>query len=254
MRATRLMLVPALLMAAGCMKGQRTIKVNADGSGTIVDTVSMGEEAKSMKAAMEQMDQSPAADKKAKSQEKLKSRAASMGEGVAFVSNETAKDGTEKTVWSFKDISRLKLDPMPFVSDGESSSKEEPLTFRFAKSGGGSVLTVVFPKEKPAASTEAKPAPKPEEEAQAIAMMKGMLAGLKMTSQLEVNGRVVKTNSPYAAGSTVTLMEIDFDQIDEAGLKKLQLSGKSQPPAAVLKSIKGLKFSEGEVAVEFAAK
>jgi hypothetical protein len=253
MHASRLMLVPALLAAAGCMQGQRTIKVNADGSGTIVDTVKMGEQARSMKAAMEQMDQSPAADKKAKAQEKLKTAAAAMGEGVALVSSETAKDGTEKTVWSFKDISRLKLEPTPHMGDSESSSKEEPLTFRFAKSGANSVLTVVFPKEK-ASSTEAKPASKPEEEAQAIAMMKGMMAGLKMTSQIEVNGKVVKTNSPYAAGSTVTLMEVDFDQIDDAGLKKLQLSGKDQPPASVLKGIKGLKFNEGEVAIEFAGK
>ena len=251
MRASRLMLLPAVVLAAGCLQGQRTIKVNADGSGTIVDSVKMGEQARSMKQAMEQMDQSAAGDKKAKAAEKLKAHAASMGEGVALVSNTTDKDGTEKTVWSFKDISRLKLEPTPFMGEGESSSKEEPLTFRFAKAGGNSVLTVVFPKEKPSTASGEKPAPKPEEEAQAIAMMKGMMAGLKMSSQLEVNGKVVKTNSPYATGSTITLMEIDFDQIDEAGLKKLQLSGKDQPPASVLKGIKGLKFNEGEVAVEF---
>jgi hypothetical protein len=254
MRAYRLMLVPAVMLAAGCMQGQRTIKVNADGSGTIVDTVKMGEQARSMKAAMEQMDQSSAGDKKAKADEKMKAHAAGMGEGVAFVSTETAKDGTEKTVWSFKDISKLKLDPTPYMGEDKSSGNDEPLTFRFARNGANSVLTVVFPKDKKPASSEPRPAPKPEEEAQAIAMMKGMMAGLKMTSQLEVNGKVVKTNSPYAAGSTITLMEIDFDQIDEAGLKKLQLSGKDQPPASVLKGIKGLKFNEGEVAVEFGGK
>ena len=48
MRVSRLMLVPALMLAAGCMKGQRVVKVNADGSGTIVDTITLGEQAKGM--------------------------------------------------------------------------------------------------------------------------------------------------------------------------------------------------------------
>ena len=48
MRASRLLVIPALLATVGCMQGQRLIKVNADGSGTIVDTVKLGEQARSM--------------------------------------------------------------------------------------------------------------------------------------------------------------------------------------------------------------
>ena len=71
MRVSRLMLVPALMLAAGCMKGQRTIKVNADGSGTIVDTIKLGEQAKGMLASMESMDKATPAEKKAKKDTKL---------------------------------------------------------------------------------------------------------------------------------------------------------------------------------------
>ena len=114
---------------------------------------------------------------------------------------------------------------------------------------GLSVVTVVFPKSK--ASDGPKEAPKPEELQQAMAMMKGMMAGLKMKTLLQVNGAVVKTNSPYAAGSDVTLMEVDFDQLDEAGLKNLAASGKDMPSPAELKGVKGLKINDGEVSVEF---
>ena len=249
MRVSRLMLAPALLLAAGCMQGQRVIKVNADGSGTIVDTVKLGEQAKGMLASMESMDKTPAAEKKAKKDAKLKAQAAAMGEGVTFVSRSDTKDGAEQITYSFKDISKIKVDTAPSPSDNDSTSKEDPLTFRFAKHGGNSVVTVVFPKNK--AADAAKEPPKPEELQQAMAMMKGMMAGLKMKTLLQVNGTVVKTNSPYAAGSDVTLMEVDFDQLDEAGLKKLAASGKDMPSPAELKGVKGLKMNDGEVSVEF---
>jgi hypothetical protein len=244
------MLAPALLVAAGCMQGQRVIKVNADGSGTIVDTVKLGDQARSMMASMEQMDKTPAAEKKTKKDAKLKEQATAMGEGVTFVSLETTKDGGEQITYAFKDVGKIKVDSTPSPSDSKSTSKDEPLTFRFSKAGGNSLVTVVFPKPK-ADAAQKKEAPKPEELTQAVAMMKGMMAGLKMTTVLEVAGKVVKTNSPYAAGSRITLLEMDFDQIDEAGLKVMAAAGDETPSASALKGVKGLKVSDGEVTVEF---
>ena len=49
-------------------------------------------------------------------------------------------------------------------------------------------------------------------------------------------------------------MEIDFDQLDAAGLKKLAASGSDMPSADQLKGVKGLKVQDGEVTVEFAGK
>jgi hypothetical protein len=252
MRVSRLMLVPALMLAAGCMKGQRVIKVNADGSGTIVDTITLGEQAKGMLAGMEGMDKSTPAEKKAKKETKLKAAATAMGEGVTYVSQVENKDGGETITYAFKDISKIKIEPMPNPSSADSkSSNEEPITFRFAKTGANPVVTVVFPKPKPSTG-EKKPEPKPEEIQQAIGMMKGMMAGLRVTSQLEVNGKLVKTSSPWGAtGNSVTLMEIDFDQLDEAGLKKLAASGNDMPSPAMLKGVKGLKVNDGEMTVEF---
>jgi hypothetical protein len=74
---------------------------------------------------------------------------------------------------------------------------------------------------------------------------------MRILMAVDVEGKVVKTNSPYATGSRITLLEMDFDQLDEAGLKTLAASGKDMPSPAALKGVKGLKVSEGEVTVEF---
>ena len=240
--------LPALALAAGCFQGERVIKVNADGSGTITDTVKIGESAKGMMEGMKAADKSPEAEKKAKKEEKLKAKAAEMG--ATFVSAES-KDGVDKYVFAFKDVTALKAASSPLVSEDETS-KEDPLTFRFNKSGANRVLTVVMPKGKPAEGAEAKKKPSPEEIKMAVGMMKGMMAGLKMKTVVEVGGKLVSTSSPYAAGSQVTLMEIDFDQLDEAGLMKLAEADPSSPPSAeVLKGVKGIKANTGEVKIEF---
>lgn len=247
MRLDRLALVPAVLLTAGCLQGQRVIKVNPDGSGTIVDTVTLGAQAKGMLAGLEQMDKTPAAEKKAKKKAKLEAKAAQMG--VTLVSFEDTKEGGERLTWSFKDVSKIRIDPTPTVSSSDSDNDKDPLTFRWAHTPASNTLTVVFPKGKPG---EKREPPKDEDAAQGMAMMKGMLAGLKMSTLLEVNGKIVKATSPYVSGSTVTLLDIDFDRIDEAGLKALSAADPSQPPSPeLLQKVKGVKASSGEVVIEF---
>jgi len=252
MRSARLALVPAVLLTAACFQGQRVVKINADGSGTIVDTVKMGDQAKSMMAAMEEMDKSTPAEKKTKKETKFKERATAMG--LTFVSNENTPDGGQRTTYSFKDVTTIKIGQTPTMENEKEDKSESPLTFKFAKAGGNSVLTVVHPKPKADASPKAKKeAPKPEEVQQALAMMKGMMAGLKMSFQVQTGGKLVKTSSPFVTGNTVTLMEMDFDQLDEASLRKLAAADKEGPPPLdLLKSLKGVKATDGEVTIEFA--
>jgi len=79
-----------------------------------------------------------------------------------------------------------------------------------------------------------------------------MMAGLKIKTVVEVNGALVKTSSPHVAGSVVTLMEMDFDALDEAALRKLaEAPGNGPPTAAMVKGIKGIKVSDPEVMIEF---
>ena len=260
MRFQRALLVCAFLTSVACMQGQRVVKVNLDGSGTIVDTVTLGEQARGMLSAMDGMDKSSPAEKKAKKTEKLKAAAATMGEGVSFVSFESGKDGSEKMTYSFKDVTKLKIDWSPNTSDNDPKPPNDPVSFRLARQGANSVLTVVqAPKvEKKDATAKAKAKPKPEEMAQQMAMMKGMMAGLKMSGTLEVNGRIVKTNSPYVVGPAVTLLEVDFDQIaaDPVAFQKLaEIDDPTKADPKLVAAIKGVKVNTlPELTIEFAPK
>jgi hypothetical protein len=249
---SKLAIVPLVLVTAGCFEGQRTFKINADGSGTVVDTVKLSEEAKGMIEGMEQMDQSSPAEKKAKTKAKRDATAAAMGEGVTFVSAAPGKDGFEVTTYAFKDINTVRASSMP-TPDASSKSKDEPLTFKLAKNAAGnSVLTVL---SAPAKKDPAEGAPKAktaEEAAQEIKMMKGMLGGLKIRSVVEVSG-LVKTSSPNVAGSAVTLMALDFDALDAAALAKMA-SGGGPPSPAAMRGIKGVTVSDETVTIEFTGK
>lgn len=241
------------LATVGCFDGQRTFKVNADGSGTIVDTAKLGAQAQGMMSGLEGMDTTSAAEKKAKKTAKFAETAKGMGEGVTFVSAVTGKDGSEVITYAFKDVTKLKAVGMPSPNES-TKSNEKPMIFKLAtNAAGNSVLTIVSAHEGKAGSGAGTPAKKtPEQIQQEVAMIKGMMAGLKIKSVVEVNGTLVKTSSPHVAGSAVTLMEMDFDSLDEASLRKLSEAGSGGPPSpALLKGIKGIKVSDPEVTIEF---
>jgi hypothetical protein len=252
----RLAVVPfVLLMSVGCFEGQRTFKVNADGSGAIVDTTKLGAQAQGMLQGLEGMEQGSPAEKKAKKTAKFLEKAKAMGEGVTFISSEPGKDGLEVTTYAFKDITKVKASAMPAPNES-TSSKDEPAVFRLARNAAGNmVLTISTPKGKSSSAAAETPAKKSAAEiTQQITMMKAMMAGLKVRSLVEVNGSLVKATGGQATGSVVTLMELDFDALDAAALQKLAESESDGPPTpAMLKGIKGIKVSEPEVTIEFKA-
>ena len=265
MRFERLFLIPVVLASVACIEGQRVIKLHADGSGTIVDSVALGDQAREMMTAMSGMDQTSPAEKKAKQDAKLKARAEAMGLGVSLVSYvPSTKTSPEKLTYAFKDITKIKIEPSADSAENASQSEaKNPLTFRFEKKGSGGLLTVLgaYPKPDPTAAKPEAPTKETAEaaakmQAQAMTMMKTMLKGLKMTTLIEVDGKVLKTSSPWSEGSTVTVLAIDFDQVaaDEASLTKLSaMSDPSSVDPAVLKSIKGIKVQPTpELTIEFA--
>jgi hypothetical protein len=258
-RHALLALLPAVLVTAGCFQGQRTIRVKADGSGTIVDTLVLGDQMKAMMAMADAKD----AEAKAKDKAKSEAAAVAMGPGVTFVSEEKTADGIKST-YSFKDVSKIKVGMSPGPDGGDKppdEKKEAPLTFRFARQGSKSVLTVVQP--QPAKAEQApggQAAQGLEQMGQAMwTMMKPMMKGLRLKTVVEVDGALVKSSSPHSQGATVTLLDMDFDQIaaDETNFKKFSKAGDdpSTLDPKLLQGVKGIKVSPAaEVVIEFTGK
>jgi len=190
-------LVPATLLLAGCVEDLKVVRVKADGSGTILYTRRMkewvAETLRENKLGTEF------------TEEKARERAATLG-AVEFASVEKADvpgwTGMTAT-YSFKDVRKLNL------NDSDAA-------FGLEKAADGRSVLTVHSRFK---STPSSPAPEskmPEDVARAL------MAGLKFRLEVEVDGTVVKCSSPYVAGSTLTVLEFDLDQLfaEEARLKK----------------------------------
>ena len=96
----------------------------------------------------------------------------------------------------------------------------------------------------------------PEMEEAGLQMMKAMLKGMHFGVKIEFNGEIVETDATNVDGSTVTLLDINFDTIlDNA--EKLQELNARQPEGIeevkeILKDVEGLKFElQEEIAVRF---
>ncbi|MET0552951.1 MAG: hypothetical protein ABW221_07935 [Vicinamibacteria bacterium] len=283
--AARLAAVLALgVGASGCLAVDMLVKVKGDGSGTVEKSLTMNPEAMQQMAAemkasggdasVKTKDPSTITDKELLDgpfdPEELKKEAAKMGPGVTFVSATPVREKTRmgvKAVFAFKDVNQLVLNqkPLPEGGPGAKSSPEDEVRFALTKKGGNSVLTL---KSKPFDLKSGAPKPKPsgspapagmEKMAEGMfEMMKPMLKGLRITVGVEVDGALVKTNSPYVEGNRVTFLDMDFGALlaDEKALKAFgeDMEGSLSQQKAALAKVKGMKVHlEPEMVVEFKA-
>jgi hypothetical protein len=281
-----LLTVVAAVSLTGCITFLTQINVRGDGSGTMVQTITMnlGQIKESVEGAAKQLGATmtePKEDTKNKPttepeeglpmEDDLKGKTADLGQGVTFVSAEKIETKTASGVrvtYAFKDISLLAVNPKPEAAMGTAgagASSPDALKFRFNRlPNGNAVLTIVMPgpkteapKEQPATAPPAASAGEPDLNVSMMAMQ--MFKGLHMGMAVNVEGKVVKTNSPYVEGSKVTLMDIDFDPLlsDEKGFKVLNdkmgtAMGDDRKMMEVLKGIKGLKITtDPEISIEF---
>jgi hypothetical protein len=282
-----LLIIVAAAALTGCITFLTEIKVRGDGSGTMVQTITMNPEqikesmegiAKQMGAAAESKtkdlgNNSPKASGEGPFKESdLKGKAADMGPGVTFVSAETIDTKMAagvRVTYAFKDINQLAVNPKPAAAMGTvaaGASAQEALKFRFNRlPNGNAVLRILFAQAKPEtkepAVTPLTPA-SPQESAQQTALIKQLFKGLHMGLSVDVEGKILKTSSPYVEGSKVTLMDIDFDPLfsDEEGFRALSAKlekamGDDRKTMEALKGVKGIRIiTDPEVSIEFAPK
>lgn len=260
----KLRLLLALLTAfvlTACFQVDRVVRVKADGSGTIEETVTMSTAAIEQMKAMSALGAPGGGAGKAApfellNETKLKEEASKMGAGVTFVSAKKIADKDKQgfvATFAFTDINKLKLTTGPAdigPSDGpltmNDKSKEEPVAFQFTK-GKPATLTVQMPpmKKSDAAKADAPEADDPAAEAM-MPMIKEMFKDLHVGVKIEVEGKIAATNAQFKDASSVTLMSVDFSKLlaDPAKFKAMtKIKDPNSPEAkALIQSVPGMKI------------
>lgn len=267
----RLALIPLLaaaVLTSACITSTTTVKVKANGSGTVEQVMLMNT------AMIEQMGQmitsqmggsvkskskssNPFED--AFSEEKMKADLAKM-KGVRLVSRTPIKkDGLEgvKVVLAFDDVNQLVLD------ENVGSKSSDPMRVSMTKNAAGnSVLSIEFPDKpggaasKSGTGAKSKQAPKAEE----LAMAQMFFKGFRVQMAVEVEGKLIRSSSPYVEGNTVTLLDLDMEQLFAnpaalAGLDEMPFGpgmSVTEARAALAKSgVTGIKINDPKVTIEF---
>lgn len=257
-----------VLSCTACIRSATVIKVKADGSGTVEQTVLMN--AGFMKGMLggfgAPQGQAPAQGMALPSADEMKQAASQMGEGVTFVSSTPVKDpdGFEgsTSIFAFTDIRKIRVDQDPNLrasSTGGLSTppkSDSPVTFDFTRAGEASTLTITM-RDKPK-SGATPPAGGPDMSSpQMLEMMKTMFRGFKVGIDVEVAGKILKTNADHVAGSRVTLLEMEMEKLLQDESKLAQVQKMLGPDASVaelkpyLKDVKGLKVNDPVVTIQF---
>jgi hypothetical protein len=248
----------ASLLFASCLQNETTITLKKDGSGTITEETLLGAQMLAMLDQFSNMGgEADAAKKKDPvadmfSEEKAKTHAADLGEGVTVVKAEPLSKGDSKgarVTYHFDDINKLKFHLGDSVKNaapgdtGEAAAKKDktpPITFTY--SDGKLVIHLPEPKK-----SEKKPdvADDPQQ-AQQLAAMKQMFADMKMSAKIVIEPGIGETDATNVEGNTITLMAVDFGKLvqNEAKFKEFVKQQPETPEAAqeLLKGVDGIKI------------
>ena len=253
------------VVASGCINSTSLIKVKPDGSGTLEQTMLVNMAA--LKGLMAGMGAGQTKESGGVLNEAEFKRSGERM-GMRPVSLTPMTEGGfqgAKAIYAFDDITKVRVDQDPQLGGRTAGAppgaqaSSNPITFGLARQGATSVLTIkVDEKAADTATARAQDAPSIESiDPAMMQMIKTMFDGFRILIDLEVDGKIVKTNADYVTGSRITLLEVDMAGVfaDEAKLKALQ--SKVQPGASIselrpyLKDIKGVKVNHPALTIEF---
>jgi len=255
-----------VFVLSSCFEYETEITVNKDGSGTISEETVFGEQMIGMLEMAAAQNgggggQNPLTE--LKDEAKAKAKATAYGEGVTFDKIEEVKRNGGKGVritYKFTDINKVTFNPSGALGDMVPGAeapgaeavervKEEQAKFQFADGK----LTIILPgvdedaKDASDDSTEGDDLDPNDPQA---AMMMEMMRGMKVSAKVTVAPEIAETNATHRNGNTVTLFEMNFDEImkNPDGMKSLQkLDMKDRAKAAeALTKVKGVKAETKE--------
>jgi hypothetical protein len=248
--------------AVGCISVDSLVKVKADGSGTIEQTMLVNGSALgmlSMMGAQGGAEMNGKLDPEALfSQEKLQAEAGNLGEGVTLVSSTPVTQGEMKgvkAVYAFKDFNALRVSTsVPDLEEAGArvGGKGERLPMVLTKNGGTSLITLDMLRMSGAEGTAAPagtPAGPPEIPKELMAMLAPMLKDMRVAIAVEPQGQLVRTNATHVQGQRVTLFDVAIGEVfaDPSGLTKLQALGNNpsvEQIRAAFKGVKGIRINE----------
>jgi hypothetical protein len=239
----------AALALPSCLQNETTVTLNKDGSGTVVEETFLGAKILEMMTQFAQPGQ-PDPVEEMFSEEKAKTKTAKMGEGVEYVKTEMIEQNGKKgarTHYKFADINKLKINPSGAVDDmnkgapGEEKKepeKEETVGFTYA---GGKLKVITPPTDFEDMDMGGEGAENPEMEA----MMTEMMADMRLTLKLKVEGGIESTNATFTEGDTVTLFDVQVGKVlaQKDELKKIGETAKTDKDAAeaAFSKLEGIK-------------
>ena len=275
------LLAPLVLALAGCITSETLIKLKADGSGTLeqvmlVNVRALEEVPGMMAGLLGGKASSPSSSKKTAGsaplemfdENKVRSDVEKFGTGVRFVSAEKLTRGAMeggRVIYAFNDINTLTIDqelPTGALGGGaQGAAESDPLMFRLTRlPNGRSVVTVRFDEPiggpKPPKGTPAPKMAKGDMPDGVEEMMETMLDGFRVAIDIEVDGAIAATSSPFVEGSRVTVLEMDLGRLvkDPGGMKALE---RLTPGASVsemipvLKDVRGIRVNASPLTIEF---
>ncbi len=257
-----LTLVAAL--AVGCISVDSVVKVKADGTGTLEQTMLINSSAMGMMSMMGGSGDSKASAPKLDpatlfSKDKLAAEASKLGEGVTFVSSEPVTSGEMKgvkAIYAFTDFNKLNVSTaLPDMDEGATTmkGKGEKLPMVLSRKGGNALITLdmlsQMAKAEAGKSTAKKPEGTPEMPKEMMAMLAPMFKDMRVAIAVEPQGTLVRTNATHVAGKRITLFDVAFGEIfaDPAGVEKLEALGNNPSIDQIrtaLKGMKGIKINE----------
>ena len=245
------------LLASSCIEHHATIRLNKDGSGTIVEETTFGGQALAMLGQMAALGGDAGAPdpmSQLVDEEAAKERAAAMGEGVTLEKVEPIDEAARKggrVTYAFEDINRItylfgdsindagkNMNPAAAAEAEDEGPKEQPLKFSFADG----VLTFDNPGVDPGAEPEEAPEVAEELDAASMAMAQQMFQGMRLSLKIEAPGGIEETNATHVDGNTVTLVDMDMGKLVEDPEKfKALVAANPQTPAEMQEAMAGVE-------------
>ena len=255
--------IAVAFISTGCLRIGYTLNLKPDGAGTITKTIAVSSQYAQQANMMMGGSVLP-------TEAALRQEAAAMGQGVRFVGSSPYKAGVFEGVtatYAFDDVTKLSLNVETAITGGMSMpggnrnadpDADMPVTFTRGTGAAASALVMRMPKVPDVDADTKKSAQDSAQQAasnpQVEAMMKQMLAGLRMEVSVNVEGKIVKTNAPFVEGSKIVLLRLDGDELIKSGkgaAALLELS-KGADVKKMLSQVPGLKIVLlPEVRIEF---